>query len=57
MRIGNAVSSRGGNYAKSRGRKIEVGEVSQREQVEKLEKLGWAVGECIGYITVPRDCA
>lgn len=47
----------GKNYAKSRGRKIEVGEVSEREQVEKREKLGWAVGECIGYITVPGDCA
>lgn len=62
MRRGNAVSSRRKNYAKPRGRKMEVGEVSEREQigeeqVEKLGKLGGGVRECNGYITVPRDCA
>lgn len=62
MRRGNTVSSRRKNYAKPRGRKMDVGKVSEREQigeeqVEKLGKLGGGVCKYNGYITVPRDCA
>lgn len=48
------------NYGKSRGGKIEGGEVScgklVEEQVEKPEKLGGVMNEHNSYKTVPTHC-